>query len=262
MIRDPLFFDLRQPKQYRTAYKICAQIQGEERCIYCGTEGDLEIDHIHPKSLGGTDSIQNLVLACVPCNRKKMHHSVDQLIQRGPDLEELASKVHGLIHNRKFWNWVELYPFFLMGIIPAHIQEMTSVTGPSPELKKIEMDIEFNYYATSHFKIRPVIETPFSRWFKSSFSEKKKTKSGLLKENGYSWWSMDKWLKGISVPEPDRLNKIADYFETSRDFVQQLGKESYKIQVEARYVFYRKYKDKILALQESLKKKHKRNKNL
>ncbi|MDP4508322.1 HNH endonuclease [Nonomuraea turcica] len=31
----------------------------------------LNIDHIHPRSRGGTDRISNLTLACVPCNEAK-----------------------------------------------------------------------------------------------------------------------------------------------------------------------------------------------
>ena len=42
------------------------------KCIYCGAEGvPLNIDHIVPKSAGGSNRVSNLVLACVDCNQKK-----------------------------------------------------------------------------------------------------------------------------------------------------------------------------------------------
>lgn len=42
------------------------------RCCYCNKEGSrLEIEHIRPKSKGGSDSWQNLTLACRECNIKK-----------------------------------------------------------------------------------------------------------------------------------------------------------------------------------------------
>ena len=42
------------------------------RCAYCGDlAGPFEIDHIYPVALGGTDDLENLTLACVPCNRSK-----------------------------------------------------------------------------------------------------------------------------------------------------------------------------------------------
>ena len=38
-------------------------------CIYCGGKNTpLEIDHIWPKSRGGSDRVANLVISCRPCN--------------------------------------------------------------------------------------------------------------------------------------------------------------------------------------------------
>lgn len=42
------------------------------KCAYCGREGvPLEIEHIVPKSRGGTDRVSNLTLSCRECNQKK-----------------------------------------------------------------------------------------------------------------------------------------------------------------------------------------------
>lgn len=42
------------------------------KCAYCGKEGvPLEIEHIIPKSRGGTNRISNLTIACHECNQKK-----------------------------------------------------------------------------------------------------------------------------------------------------------------------------------------------
>ena len=42
-------------------------------CVYCGKTGDkLEIDHIIPQSLGGTNSESNLVACCSACNLGKL----------------------------------------------------------------------------------------------------------------------------------------------------------------------------------------------
>jgi 5-methylcytosine-specific restriction endonuclease McrA len=43
-------------------------------CQYCGAQpgkGALTIDHVVPRSRGGTKSWENLVTACGPCNRRK-----------------------------------------------------------------------------------------------------------------------------------------------------------------------------------------------
>jgi len=44
------------------------------RCQYCGKESGeviLEVDHVTPKSRGGSDNIGNLITACRECNRGK-----------------------------------------------------------------------------------------------------------------------------------------------------------------------------------------------
>ena len=45
------------------------------RCRYCGQGPEqgvyLEADHVHPRSLGGLDTMENLVTACRDCNRGK-----------------------------------------------------------------------------------------------------------------------------------------------------------------------------------------------
>lgn len=41
-------------------------------CQYCGATGtDLEVDHVIPVALGGSNSEVNLITACKKCNRKK-----------------------------------------------------------------------------------------------------------------------------------------------------------------------------------------------
>ena len=41
------------------------------QCCYCGSVQNLEIDHIHPLSHGGSNKVENLQLLCGTCNRQK-----------------------------------------------------------------------------------------------------------------------------------------------------------------------------------------------
>lgn len=52
------------------------RLEARDRCGYCQTQqalayGPLEVDHIMPVAAGGADDLQNLWLACRPCNQYK-----------------------------------------------------------------------------------------------------------------------------------------------------------------------------------------------
>ena len=56
-------------------------------CADCGAKDvPLEIDHIHPRSRGGSDRISNLTLACRPCNEKKGNRPVEEFLKKKPEL--------------------------------------------------------------------------------------------------------------------------------------------------------------------------------
>jgi hypothetical protein len=55
------------------------------KCSYCGEDleySKMEVDHIHPKYLGGADDIENLTPSCKPCNFYKSTFSVDGFRQQ------------------------------------------------------------------------------------------------------------------------------------------------------------------------------------
>ena len=59
------------------------------KCAYCGKENvPIEVEHIQPKSKGGTNRISNLTLACRECNEKKRDHNVSEFLKRKPEALE------------------------------------------------------------------------------------------------------------------------------------------------------------------------------
>lgn len=62
-------------------------------CRFCGKQAPetaLEIDHVKPKSAGGSDDYANLVTACVDCNRGKGDRQID--LSAAPDWNDLVGK--------------------------------------------------------------------------------------------------------------------------------------------------------------------------
>lgn len=54
------------------------------RCVYCEKSVSLQtahVDHVIPKSRGGSDNIDNLVTACGPCNTRKSAKTPEEWLQ-------------------------------------------------------------------------------------------------------------------------------------------------------------------------------------
>lgn len=64
------------------------------KCAYCGAQQmPLNIDHIHPRSRGGTNRISNLIIACITCNQTKSDRPVEDFLKNKP---KLLAQVHSL----------------------------------------------------------------------------------------------------------------------------------------------------------------------
>ena len=73
-------------------------------CQYCGAQpgsDELTIDHVVPRSQGGTSTWENCVLACVTCNKRKADRTPQQAGMKlrqaaGPsDVEAAVRRPHG-----------------------------------------------------------------------------------------------------------------------------------------------------------------------
>lgn len=59
----------------------------QRKCAYCGVENvSFEVEHIHPKSKGGTNRISNLAIACHNCNQEKGNRDIRDFLSGKPDL--------------------------------------------------------------------------------------------------------------------------------------------------------------------------------
>ncbi|WP_405862669.1 RNA-guided endonuclease IscB [Streptomyces sp. NBC_01515] len=75
-------------------------------CAYCDVSGvPLNIEHLRPRSRGGSDRVSNLVLACVPCNEAKGSTPVETFLADRPDrLARILGQARAPLHDAAAMN--------------------------------------------------------------------------------------------------------------------------------------------------------------
>ncbi|MEK6226560.1 MAG: HNH endonuclease signature motif containing protein [Chloroflexota bacterium] len=77
--------------EWRALVELC-----DGCCAYCGERAPLEIDHRVPLARGGTDSIDNILPACGPCNRRKHAMSEEEFRARLAAEKTMRDRTSGL----------------------------------------------------------------------------------------------------------------------------------------------------------------------
>jgi 5-methylcytosine-specific restriction endonuclease McrA len=58
----------------------------KRQCAYCDArETRLQVEHIEPRALGGSNRASNLTLACHPCNQRKAAQTIEAFLARDPE---------------------------------------------------------------------------------------------------------------------------------------------------------------------------------
>ena len=66
-------------------------------CQYCGSRSNLTVDHVIPRSKGGSSNWENIVASCAPCNRRKGDH-LPERANMHPRRQPTAPSPHVFIH--------------------------------------------------------------------------------------------------------------------------------------------------------------------
>lgn len=77
------------PNTLKLSKKEVVAIRDGFKCVYCFKEfedhTEIEVDHLIPRSKGGSDSWNNLVTSCVNCNREKSNLTINEIENYKPD---------------------------------------------------------------------------------------------------------------------------------------------------------------------------------
>ncbi len=75
-VKEPSSVSKRKKRDYRDEL-----LDADPHCSYCGCDVDLSnssLDHVVPRSKGGSNARSNLVLSCVACNQRKGNMDADE----------------------------------------------------------------------------------------------------------------------------------------------------------------------------------------
>ena len=94
-------------------------LRDQHQCQYCArrpTTRELNVDHVVPRSRGGSDSWENLVTSCRSCNLKKGWRTPEEAgmtLLRAPQKPRWSTTAHILLAARK--PYTEWQPFLQAG---------------------------------------------------------------------------------------------------------------------------------------------------
>jgi 5-methylcytosine-specific restriction endonuclease McrA len=129
-----LVYLIRRPRPRVKLTRREVFIRDNYTCQYCGRQGhDLTIDHVVPRSRGGSHSWENLVSACKTCNHRKGGKTLVQAkmaLKNEP--REPRPGIYYTIERRLDSEVVESWRKFLPGFTPLHTFRQGIATVGAP----------------------------------------------------------------------------------------------------------------------------------
>jgi 5-methylcytosine-specific restriction endonuclease McrA len=104
-----LAYMIKRPRPERRLTRLEVFSRDQFICQYCGKEGrQLTLDHVVPRYRGGEHTWENVVSACIPCNRHKAGRTPEQagmkLIRRpSPPRDRLPFYIPPQLKNQLQW---------------------------------------------------------------------------------------------------------------------------------------------------------------
>jgi hypothetical protein len=114
----------------------------ERKCAYCGkTAVPMEIEHIVPKSRGGSDRVSNLTISCRRCNQEKGNRTAEEFGH--PEVQEQAKeplkstafmnnirwKLVNMLNCRYTYGHITKHNRIKLGLEKSHINDAFVIAG-------------------------------------------------------------------------------------------------------------------------------------
>ena len=145
------------------AVRIRALKRDKYKCTYCGVSGneaELEVDHIVPKSKGGSHHIANLTTACRKCNQKKSNRPMQATIQHCEPIG-LVGLYAILLDDEGYMK----YNGYVAGIFErfALFQYFSALTGSPTQIEAIAIEVLLDANKAKLFQHKDVAEIYYER---------------------------------------------------------------------------------------------------
>jgi len=112
------------------------------KCAYCGkTNVQLEVEHIIPKSRGGSDRPQNLTLACHECNQKKGNKTAEEFgysdiqkeakesLKAAPFMNLVRQKLVDVLGCKSTYGYITKHDRIKAGLEKSHVNDAFVIAG-------------------------------------------------------------------------------------------------------------------------------------
>ncbi len=116
------------------------------QCGYCGKKDTpLELDHIEPKSKGGSNRASNFLPACRACNQRKGNRPVEAFLKRKPELlGQIQAKRQQPLAAAAAVNATRQALFFALGALGLALR---TGTGGQTKFNRRRLNIEKSHWA-------------------------------------------------------------------------------------------------------------------
>ncbi|MHA2271857.1 MAG: RNA-guided endonuclease IscB [Candidatus Hodarchaeales archaeon] len=112
------------------------------QCAYCGqTTIPLEVEHIIPKSRGGTDRLANLTLSCHDCNQQKGNQTAKEFgfpkiqtqakesLKALPFMNLVRTRLAEALDCAQTWGYLTKYQRIQLGLPKSHVNDAFVIAG-------------------------------------------------------------------------------------------------------------------------------------
>lgn len=135
------------------------------KCAYCGiTDVPFEVEHIKPKSKGGSNRISNLTISCHNCNQAKGNQKIEDFLSGKPDiLKRIQSQTKKPLADASAVNSTR---FAIVEMAKSHCDQVNCWTGGRTKYNRISQGLPKSHsidaacVGESGAKIKVLIDKP------------------------------------------------------------------------------------------------------